>query len=1095
MTPRLSPASPLLLALRRAGAAAPLTRKILVAPSINWARELLRQLARQDGGWIGWEAMTLRGIAGELAFLPLSEVRRRPGTDIEIGALVGEMLDQAAGAGAISVSTRELAASPGFRRALQDALLQLRIAGISGAQLRTVSQSQDPAADLATVLDRYEATLLHRPFTDTAGVFAAALSAFDQEAPLLLTGTLCLAPDLTPRGLPGVLLRRLLGMGAAPLESGPVEPPVPGERDCFLAATPNDEVREVLRRVVQEGLRLDEVELVATDVDTYGSALDSISRQMEFPVTLLQGLPLARSRMGRALDRWFAWLDDGLPADLLRQMLESGDLHMAEIGTDGPTLSRALRSLRIGWGRQRYESAVALLQSPAWATGYRYETEADAGAVPAERILQRTQVGADLALFLTRLLEFTPAVPERGDVSEAQVRVADLAAATLQLLALVPDEGQSTDRLRFRLQQIAEVVGPVHRFGAALAGLREGLADFRVWSDGGGAGHPWSSRGGALHLTDLVHAGLTGRQRVFVLGLDAERAAGPAGFPPVRCPTACEWLSVRNAPAGGERAGNIGTPWPPRWPGLRGEGEPLLRRRHRSAGRRASPAPALLEVIRQATGRPILSYSELRDAARRSRPRRCAAPRGCTGYAGRWLGALPTGRCSGTVLPRSWPSVAADRERASAALPAREQPASSPLHGSMLADRPQVCARPTGTGGFSLAASRRWLAVPWPGSTVRPRGSRSRRPGVRSGPWLDPLARGALLHAIYEVSSNGSCPARTPRWDLEEAAGAESSGSSTSARSSTPGCGAATQHDRLHRRGGRAPAGRAVISRACSGSIGAPVGVAARWSLPSAAGPPPRSIPWVPDSLPIRGQVDRIDRLAGRLAPGHRLQDRPLGLVFERTTRPVPSGAGAGCSPPSTPSPPKSYAGARVARSEYSFPTPAGTEPVGGILRRSWNRPRWWSSHWCTRSPGRRTSSPPTIRRTASSATSRRSAARRWTSGITSPRPSRSGPPITAGCCRPSARCAAGGRAASAPGDPQRPRRTRRPGPHQRATSTPTCWSRRGPDRARPPRLVARMLALVDRGDPGGAPRRRDLHPQGCRRAAGAVPGRSRQPG
>ncbi|NIR78508.1 MAG: hypothetical protein GWO00_09055, partial [Gemmatimonadetes bacterium] len=51
--------------------------------------------------------------------------------------------------------------------------------------------------------------------------------------------------------------------------------------------------------------------------------------------------------------------------------------------------------------------------------------------------------------------------------------------------------------------------------------------------DPDGAGAPWSSAGGALHLSDLEHGGYTGREAVFLVGMDAELVPGAGGQDPV----------------------------------------------------------------------------------------------------------------------------------------------------------------------------------------------------------------------------------------------------------------------------------------------------------------------------------------------------------------------------------------------------------------------------------------------------------------------------------------------------------------------------------------------------------------------------------
>jgi len=73
--------------------------------------------------------------------------------------------------------------------------------------------------------------------------------------------------------------------------------------DLFAAASPSHELREVCRRIVMDGHRWDDVEIVTTDVDTYGIALDALCQQLGIGATMLHGVPLARTRLGRALDR------------------------------------------------------------------------------------------------------------------------------------------------------------------------------------------------------------------------------------------------------------------------------------------------------------------------------------------------------------------------------------------------------------------------------------------------------------------------------------------------------------------------------------------------------------------------------------------------------------------------------------------------------------------------------------------------------------------------------------------------------------------------------------------------------------------------
>ena len=163
--------------LEAIGRAHPLARKVLIAPTINWGREALLALARRTGGWIGWEAATLRSVAGELALVPLDERGVRIAGDVEIAALVDRALGEAVAAREVSPRFASLAGGLGFREAVRDAVLELRTAGIAPTLVRKRAARDAPAYDVATVLARFEVLLEEQRLADTAAVFRSAIEA------------------------------------------------------------------------------------------------------------------------------------------------------------------------------------------------------------------------------------------------------------------------------------------------------------------------------------------------------------------------------------------------------------------------------------------------------------------------------------------------------------------------------------------------------------------------------------------------------------------------------------------------------------------------------------------------------------------------------------------------------------------------------------------------------------------------------------------------------------------------------------------------------------------------------------------------------
>jgi len=533
--------NPVLTALAEVTEQHPLERKLLLGPDLNYGRELLFALARRTGGWLGWEPATLRSIADDLAFVPLASTGGRAADDVDITSLLDRALDECLAEGMLSPAFAEHGRKLGIRAAVRDAVLALRVAGVTADQVRRVTDRESPAGQLPVVMERFAALLDAAGLVDPAGLFESALRSFDAEAPFVLDGLIVVAPGLRPRGLARQLLERLGERTLAlpePTADGPLL--APGVTPAlFYAASPADEVREVLRRVLaEEDATWDQVEIVTTDPDTYGVALHGLALRDEVPLTALTGVPMARTRTGQAVARVLEWLEEGLPADLIREALESGELGngavaQAEGALDGATLARTLRRLRVGWGRKRYDEAIGRLRDGSYVAGRSERREDEDDESLGQRRVAAEAEAKALAAVLERLVAIVPPeVPERGvHAAEPRTTPAALAKAALgylEMVSVVGDgESRACERHLSRLRRLAEVESePQQPFSTAVAVLREALADLRAWPLASEGGSPWGSAGGKLYLTDLEHAGTTGRPYVFVVGLDADRVGG-----------------------------------------------------------------------------------------------------------------------------------------------------------------------------------------------------------------------------------------------------------------------------------------------------------------------------------------------------------------------------------------------------------------------------------------------------------------------------------------------------------------------------------------------------------------------------------------
>lgn len=675
MTPKLHPAGcpRLLVSLEEATLAHPFDRKLLVCRRPAEGRELLRALAAAGVAWVGWEPVTIRAIALDAAFPELAAGELSLADEFDVLAAADEAIDAVVERGGAGV----LAEGPGARDAIRAALATLRRAGLGAAELRRGDARLEP---LAAVLDAYRQALGRMRREDDAGVARRALDALASGAAAFPEARVYLVPGLPLRGVAGRLTRLLIGRGARVLETDPViglnapsgivwaagapasplsalhaAPPnavAAPEAEMFAAATPADELREVLRRVAADGAGWDRVEIVAPDAALYGGALESLGRRLEaadeagVPSTFAEGIDMRRTRVGRALASYFRWIGGGFPADELRRVLDAGDLEAG--GVSGAALSRRLRRLRIGWGQTRYLPAIdaALAALPAGAADISDGADdgVEGGAARAREEL------AALRGLLALVLDATPRGPDRIGARVVRTSVSAVAAGALAFLERVPartaSEAHARAVLRGRLERARETLVRATSWDAAISTLRTRL-EIPVAPSAEGGLAPWTAAGGRVHLAGFFTGGLACRAATFVVGLDASAGAAGGGSDPLLSDSDRHLLNqlspdpVPPLATSQERAAEARHELAALLARLRGRVTLSYAAWDAAEGRASSPAPELLQVVRHREGTGAPGYRELRAALG---PLACAVPRaGRLDAADAWLGALAPG--------------------------------------------------------------------------------------------------------------------------------------------------------------------------------------------------------------------------------------------------------------------------------------------------------------------------------------------------------------------------------------------------------------------------------------------------------------------
>lgn len=771
-------------------------RKLLVSPNIAAGRELLRRFSLTHGGWIGFEVTTPRPLALRLARGPMERSGLSAADAFEEQAMVDRSLDWALASEGGRLG--DLSEGVGFREKVHEAVSALRLAGIGPPQIgRARLADWRKRRFLMRVLERYEGLLAKRGRADTAMILRLGVDALEDAGglpPSLDADIVLLLPGLGTRGLAGRLIAALCGRGARVLETDPVfglaqpeavlwnrrrdsapgsrlfdpereganggEPTgAPGEEHLdiafFRAGSINDELREVLRRIAQRGLRWDQVEIISADPAAYGSALHALSTRLGIPATYAAGLPIERTRTGRVMRGYLDWISEGFQAGPIRRLLEAGDLRPRTKNAPSPaTLARRFRSLRVGWGRKRYRSQIreglAAIEKME-----RHKRE------PEERFEQRREQMHDelqaLKSILFPALKATPTVPDRMGAGGEPVSPAEIARGLLAFLKRVP-RGQGPD-LAAR-DDAGRVLGRVEatlrrrtNFRAAVAILRRHL-EVRVRAEQPGAdpddrGAPWSSEGGALHLADFEHGGYSGREVVFMVGLDADRVPGPGGQDPVLLdgdrrvlggglPTSTELMHERVF----RFAALIAR--------LRGSVTMSFTSWSASEARIAGPSPTLLQSLRLARGDAALTFHDLDATLGRVVSAIPAPGSPALDREDVWMAALG----GGGVLRTGVDSVRGAFPRLDRGLAAKHMRmlgTPSAVHG-VIEPRPEELD-PRRNPSVVVSASRLEALGTCPLRYLHQSVLRVYPPDdpeLDPDKWLDPLRRGGLLHAVFE---------------------------------------------------------------------------------------------------------------------------------------------------------------------------------------------------------------------------------------------------------------------------------------------------------------------------------------------------------
>ncbi|HEY6146724.1 MAG TPA: hypothetical protein VIZ69_03470, partial [Thermoanaerobaculia bacterium] len=501
----------------------PLAEKIFVAPTLAIGHQLVERLARAGHQPVHLRVETIRTLALATVGAELAREKRRLLSRAQALALVEQACGDELGNDSYFGALRD---RPGLHRALQNALDELRAAGVSPDDLpvRAFSDPRKPR-ELAAIRRRYEKALAETGWIDRAEVLkrAAAKSPSPRRGaePVYL-----LADDMDLTRVERRFVEGLSKEGVRTLETDAQDRwGLRAEDARFVRAIGEEnEVRSAFRDILSSGTRFDEAEILYTDPSLYPSLVFELAAEHGIPCTFASGIAATYTRPGRAALAFLSWIGSGFETEILRRALAAGDFGPGSTSQVGfAAVARVIRESEIGWGRERHSRAlerlVAELSSPSPP---REDETADETASREKRRIRRLEEATAARDFVAEILSGVPA--------GAATSLAALSRAARQFLerfARIANDLDGTARsaLINLFDEFEALEGPALGVEEGVRRLADAVKALHVAAD--------RPRPGRLHVSDFQNGGHGGRKATWILGLDERRHPGRSVDDPV----------------------------------------------------------------------------------------------------------------------------------------------------------------------------------------------------------------------------------------------------------------------------------------------------------------------------------------------------------------------------------------------------------------------------------------------------------------------------------------------------------------------------------------------------------------------------------
>lgn len=361
----------------------PVDKKVLLTQSRHSGNILLKRLAVSGQSLSNFTSATavelaVEMIEDEIYLKGLSRI-----SDIEQYLIIEKLLNEKPD---LKYYT-DLKTLHGITHAIKDAVIEIRNNASCLSELNKLqSTPRAKIDDLMSIADLYSRYLSANNLIDDAGILIAAAQKGTNATIICIDPLLRLSVlerDFIDKAFPEkIILQRPAVFGINPSRSAlfmssgrPGNPSffsylyAPGElldintpkTEFIHAVGIANEVRQALRQIVGSGEPFDSWEIACPDDIDYLFVLSAETARLQMPMTSFQGLPLNANYPISAIKAILAWIRGGYLVDDLYPLISYSDTIFAGrkmISVPGFAIAKSLRESGIGWGRKRYEEYV-----------------------------------------------------------------------------------------------------------------------------------------------------------------------------------------------------------------------------------------------------------------------------------------------------------------------------------------------------------------------------------------------------------------------------------------------------------------------------------------------------------------------------------------------------------------------------------------------------------------------------------------------------------------------------------------------------------------------------------------------------------------